>query len=395
MITALEVIFWLSVAALAHTYIGYPLLMRFLARRKAPNTDLWPRNHPELPFVSVLMSVFNEEKVIAEKIANLRRLHYPADRLQILIGSDASNDATPDLVKKGAEGAPHFRFFDFEQRRGKPPVINELACEARASAPEWRPHIFLLTDASVMLEPDTLYRLVRHFSNPAIGVVDAHMRTAGVSDSGISSTENRYLNGEVLLKHHESLVWGQMIGPFGGCYALRAELFEPIPPRSLVDDFWLVFRVLERGFKAVNDLEAICYEGAVHRVKDEFRRKKRIAAGSFQNLSRFAKWVLPPATTLGFSFFSHKVLRWFGGFFILFSVLSAGILALHSPFYALIFLMMLVGLAAIPSLYALGFKKGPIRSLYYFLAMNAALCAGFFQWLNGIKGSTWQRTERN
>jgi len=415
---AVQIIFWGSILAMLHTYLFYPLLMRFLARNKRPNATVFAPDDPDLPVVSVLMSVYNEERVIGEKIYSLTKLNYPPEKLRIYVGSDCSTDRTNDLVAHCFDidfPLPHAHFSLFKNRRGKPPVINDLAalaladyCEQYAQLQTFQPsnqkpspqHIFLLTDASVMLEPDTLYHLVRHFKNDRIGAVDANMRSKGVREQGISRSEERYLGGEVLLKHREGLAWGMMIGPFGGCYALRADLFEPIPPRSLVDDFWLVFRVLERGFQAINDLDAVCYEGATHRVSDEYRRKKRIAAGSFQNLARFRRWVLPPITRLGFAFFSHKVLRWFGGFFLLLMLLSAGFLALENQFYRAVFWLMISGMAGV---FSLNFIQNRLLSrpiplltnLAYFLAMNLALTDGFFKWLRGIRENTWQRTRRD
>lgn len=423
---AAQAVFWGSMLAMLHTYLFYPLMMRMLARNKRLNTAVFAPDDPDLPVVSVLMSVHNEERVIGEKIYSLTKLNYPPEKLRIYVGSDCSTDRTNDLVAHCFDidfPLLHAHFSLFKNRRGKPPVINDLAVRAQADfekifqptfakAAAGNPetlqpsnqqppprHVFLLTDASVMLEPDTLYHLVRHFKNDRIGAVDANMRSKGVREQGISRSEERYLGGEVLLKHREGLAWGMMIGPFGGCYALRADLFEPIPPRSLVDDFWLVFRVLERGYQAINDLDAVCYEGATHRVSDEYRRKKRIAAGSFQNLARFRRWVLPPVTRLGFAFFSHKVLRWFGGFFLLFMLLSAGFLGLENQFYRAVFWLMLSGMAGVVLLNFIQNRLLPrpfpmLTNLAYFLAMNLALTDGFFKWLRGIRENTWQRTSR-
>lgn len=408
---AAQIVFWGSMLAMLHTYLFYPLLLRLLARGKRPNGLVYAPDDPELPVVSVLMAVHNEERVVGEKIYSLTKLRYPPEKLRIYIGSDDSSDRTNDLVAHAFDvdfPLPHAHFSLFRQRRGKPPVINDLAARALADFRECYPpenarpprqHILLLTDASVILEPDTLYHLARHFRDDRIGVVDANMRSKNLRAQGISRSEERYLNGEVLLKHREGLVWGMMMGPFGGCYALRADLFEPIPRNTLVDDFWLVFRALERGYEAVNDLEAVCYEGATHRVSDEYRRKKRIAAGSFQNLARFRRWVLPPFTRLGFAFFSHKVLRWFGGFFLLLLLLSAGFLALEHPGYRIAFGMMIVGTAVV---YLLDWVQDriltepfrPLKNIAYFLTMNAALVDGFFKWLRGIRGNTWERTTR-
>lgn len=398
MIVVAKIVFWVCVLALAHSYVFYPWLMQLLARGKKPNAQVFAPDADALPFVTVLMSVYNEEKVIAQKLDSLRRLDYPAEKLRIFIGSDCSDDGTNALVQAAAAQFPGLLFFPFSQRRGKPPVINELAAKALENTPAGSGHVFLMTDASVMLQPDTVYQLVKHFRHPRMGAVDAYMQSTGLRGEGISRSEERYLGREIRLKYHESLVWGQMIGPFGGCYALRSDLFEPVPPNSLVDDFWLVFRVLEKGFWAINDLDAVCHEGATHRVRDEFRRKKRIAAGSFQNLARFRRWVLPPLTTLGFAFFSHKVLRWFGGFFIALSWLACAWLATDSAFYRWTFVAFTAGMIGLPLLNFLFNRLKinflPVKNMSYFLAMNAALVAGFFKWQKGIRDNTWQRTTR-
>lgn len=395
-----QIVFWSAVLALAHSYVLYPFLMKMLAGGKKPNDQVFSADDPGLPQVTVLMSVYNEEKVIGEKLASLLQLDYPREKLRFFIGSDCSDDSTHSIISAAVERSPGagIHFFPFPQRRGKPPVINDLVTVALEGIPAGPNHIFLLTDASVMLRSDALFQLAKHFRHPKIGVVDANMQSVGLRGEGISRSEDRYLSGEVQLKYREGLVWGQMIGPFGGCYALRSDLFEPVPPNSLVDDFWLVFRVLEKGFRAINDLDAVCYEGATHHVKDEFRRKKRIAAGSFQNLARFRRWVLPPRTTLGFAFFSHKVLRWFGGFLILLSWLACAALALDSVFYRWLLLLFTAGLVGLPLLDWLLTRLRvtflPVKNLAYFLAMNAALIAGFFKWQKGIRENTWQRTTR-
>jgi cellulose synthase/poly-beta-1,6-N-acetylglucosamine synthase-like glycosyltransferase len=398
MTTFFQITYWLSIGALVHSYILYPFLMKILARGRRKNNEIYSDDSPDLPMVSVIMSLYNEDKVIGEKLKSLANIQYPSDKLHIFIGSDGSNDATNLICKDFERKNANFRFEAFTLRRGKPPVVNDLVRMAAAKNPIGTNHIFVLTDASVMLTQSVIFKLVRHFKNPKIGVVDAHMRATGIQEEGISRSENQYISSETILKHHESVVLGQMIGPFGGCYALRSDLFSEVPLNFLVDDFYITFRVLEQGFEAINDLEAACYEGSTHEVKDEYKRKKRIAAGSFQNLNVFKKWILPPFTTLGFAFFSHKVLRWLGGFFILISYFSAGFLAFDNQFYLILFGLMTLVLIGIPianwiftrlNIHVLLFKNWT-----YLLAMNAALVAGFFKYWRGIHENTWQRTKR-
>ncbi len=392
----MQILFWASVLGLFHTYLLFPFLMKRMAVGRSANGLFFDKDSPDLPRMVVVMSVFNEEKVIAQKLDSLAAIDYPIEKLEILIGSDSSTDVTNQIVEGLQMRMPNLRFLPFSERRGKPPVINELV--SRSSFSGKKNTVLLLTDASVMLEPSAVFELAKHFRNPKIGVVDAQIAGTGLRRDGISRSENQYMSREIALKGHESRALGMMMGPFGGCFALRADLFEPIPPNSLVDDFWLTMRVMQRGFRAITEPAARCTEGATHAVRDEYRRKRRIATGSFQNLSRFKRLILPPASWLGFVFFSHKVLRWFGGFLMVAAWVSAFLLVEENLFYAAAFWAMTAVFLAVPTLDFL-FKRLkinwlPVRSLAYFILMNVALMDGFFRWLRGVRTNIWTPTKR-
>lgn len=360
------------------------------------------------------MSLYNEEAVIQQKLHILQELDYPPERLHFFIGSDCSADRTNELVSAVA-GQPQFHFSAFRERRGKPAVINDLVAQARAffnkkkpavstaqqtgTVARNTPHILLVTDANVMLEPQTLRHLVRHFKNEKIVIVDANMVSRDLRRKGISRSENRYLAGEVQLKYNEGLVWGKMIGPFGGCYAIRANWFTPVPPHYLVDDFYVCMRVLERAGLTINDLDAVCYEAATHHIADEYRRKTRISAGNYQNLRTFRHLWFPPFKTVNFAFFSHKVLRWWGIFFMLISTFASSILAYSGQLvYQIIcggWLLFLVGIPLLDALLKrLNIHLVLVRNLSYFVWMNIALGQGFFRYLKGIDKGTWEPTVR-
>ncbi|MBK7410788.1 MAG: hypothetical protein IPJ40_23680 [Saprospirales bacterium] len=190
-----------------------------------------------------------------------------------------------------------------------------------------------------------------------------------------------------------------MIGPFGGCYLLRSDLFDPIPPNFLVDDFYIAMRAFEKNARAINDLDARCYEAVSHEIKEEFRRKSRIAAGNFQNLVTFRHLWFPPLTALGFSFFSHKILRWLGPFFLFFMFLSSFALALQgNNLFLGLFLFQLALWGLIPLLDSLLLRVGihsfSLRSIRYFFAMNLALLAGFFRFFRGVRSGAWDPPKR-
>ncbi|MDX1667189.1 MAG: glycosyltransferase, partial [Saprospiraceae bacterium] len=302
---------WLSLAGLIHTYLIYPALTIFLARGRQWDHPQFRRGDA-LPYISVLIAVYNEEKVIEAKLQSLRQQDYPSDRIQIFLGSDASTDRTNEIVERYSEDWDSFHFSPFSLRRGKPGVLNRLAEIALAQRNASPDHVLLLTDANVILGSDTIWHLIKHFKDPQILLVDAHMQAAGLRSEGISRAEDRYLSREVALKHREGLIGGSMIGPFGGCYALRSDVFEPVPEKFLVDDFFLGMKVFEKGGKAINELEAVCTEESTHSIWEEYKRKARISAGNFQNMAHFSHLWWPPVGWRAFALFSHKVLRWIG-----------------------------------------------------------------------------------
>lgn len=392
------ILFFISAGALFHTYGFYPLLLWALAPKKNPPRPAFGQED-NWPAVSVLLSVYNEEAVIERKLRSLFESEYPAGKLHFFIGSDASSDNTDKIILSFSGQRENLHFFPFPLRRGKPAVLNEL----EEKATQWRPgskeHLLLITDANVFLEPNTIQLLARHFKDPAIGLVDAHMINTGQAMDGISRSETQYIKAESLLKFREGQLWGAMIGPFGGCYLLRSDLFRPIPPHFLVDDFYLAMRAFEQGALAINDLEARCYEAVSHELKEEFRRKSRIAAGNYQNLALFGHLAWPPWSKLGFSFLSHKILRWFGPFFLILMLFSSLFLAFEGNIFftwVLIFQLVLWGL--VPLIDRLLLRWGIhglwLRSVRYFLAMNLALLAGFVRFLKGVKSGAWEPPKR-
>jgi len=353
----------------------------------------------QLPFVSVVISVFNEEKVIIQKIESLFNQDYPKEKLRIYIGSDASTDNTNDILTSISAKYSNLHFFPYLERRGKPEVVNELVEKAKSALQNNSLHVLLVTDANVILAPSTLKAMAKHFKNEAIAIVDANMVHTGIQSEGISKAENKYISGEVMLKNREGLLWGKMIGPFGGCYAIRADYYTRVPSTYLVDDFYVTMKTLEKGGMAINDLEAVCYEAVSHEIYEEYKRKSRISAGNFQNLVTFKHLWWPPFKTLNFAFFSHKVLRWWGPFFLICIILTSIILAFTNPvIYRPVFFTFAFGLIGAPLIdlffNALKINVLALRGVRYFIIMNIALLHGFFKFLKGIKSNVWEPPKR-
>ncbi len=385
----LQVIFWLCIFLILFSYVLFPAILQVLARGKSLGESRFLPE--ELPLISVLIAAYNEEEIIGEKIESTLRCSYPAGRLEILVGSDASTDRTNRILEKLGDRDTRIRLFLFENRTGKPGVINHLVKESRGG-------ILIITDANVIPDKEALIRMAGFFKDPRTGLVDSRMIHTRVSKDGISLQESFYISREVKIKHHESLIWGAMMGPFGGCYAVRKSLYSPVPDNFLVDDFFVNMTVLKAGYRCITGLDAKVYEDVSNSLGEEFRRKKRISAGNFQNLSRFRSMLFSPLPGVSFCFFSHKVIRWMVPFLVMITLGTSIPLAAHSSFYLVLLLLQLLVLV-IP-LIDLFLRKIKIhlltlRFISHFVVMNMALLAGFFRYIGGIKNNVWQPTRRN
>jgi len=384
----LQIIFWASVSLIVYSYLLFPEILRLLAARKQKaGQEFLPS---ELPFISVLIAAFNEEQVIGEKIHSLLEGNYPLDRLEIQVGSDASTDQTNPILQQLQKEHSCLHLSLFTKRQGKPGIINQLAEKAGGE-------ILVITDANVMLEKDALSQLIVPFRERQIGLVDSRLVNPRENNEGISRQESFYIGREVSIKHWESLIWGSMMGPFGGCYAVRKSLYQPVPDKFLVDDFFINMSVLKQGSSCISNLQAIVYEKASSDPGEEFRRKKRISAGNYQNLSRFWPMIFQPRRGIGFCFLSHKVIRWFVPFLVLITFVSCLLLAPESRLYlglAVLHLAVFLSPVIDQFLRKIKMQSIPLRFVSHFVLMNLALMAGFIRYLGGIKDNVWQPTSR-
>lgn len=373
---------------LAWSYLLYPALVfavaSFHEKRKTINDE---PSHP-LPPVSVIMSVHNEETVIAGKMQSLTDTDYPAELIEFLVGSDASADATDSIMRGLAAKDGRIKYYEFDIRRGKASVLNRLASEAKGT-------FLVITDANVMFTRETIRMLISGFSETT-GLCDATVVPSSASLTGITMQENLYSLYETSLKRAEGKAWGAMTGPYGGCYAVRTELFPVIPENTLVDDLYTGLTVLRKGYKSLNIPYAIVREDTEPDMSAQFRRRVRIAAGSFQNLFRFGPF--PSARIkVSLAFFSHKVIRWFTPLLLVIFFMTTVILSGRSLFYFCLLSVQLIFiiLSALDLvLNSYGRSTKILRYVTQFLMMNAALATGFVKAVRGIKNGIWEPTKR-
>lgn len=385
-----QLIFWICILAIAHSYVAYPLLLSFFVKIKGKKEYQTYSIDEDLPIVSILLAAYNEDQIIEKKIRSVFTTSYPSSKIELLIGSDNSNDLTNSILNKLSLEYPQIQTIFFNERQGKVKIINQLSDKARGE-------ILIITDANVLFENNTIDQLITFFKDEKIGLVDSHMTNYGIKKSGISFQEKSYISREVYVKQLESKAFGTMIGPFGGCYALRKNLFIKVPPNFLVDDFFICMNVLAQHKDAINNINAIVNEDVSNNLSVEFKRKIRIAIGNFQNLITFRKFLWPPFNAINFCFISHKVLRWFGPFFLI-GAFSTNLFLINESYIYKIALLFQVIITFLPIadffLKKFGFHIVLLRFATHFYTMNLSLMIGFVKSLKGVKSNVWKPTER-
>lgn len=353
--------FWISAGFAVYVYLGYPLLIRAL--RVVFGSS--PRKPPIEPSVSLLVAAYNEAAVIGEKIENSLALDYPADKLEIVVASDGSKDATADIVRSfAAESGGRVRLLNFQVNRGKTTVLND-------AVPELRNEIVAFSDASSMLAPDSIRILVQHFSDPRIGAASGVYRLLQKDKAHLGSQEDLYWKYETFLKVQEAKV-GAFTGAHGSLYAIRRELY-PFPSANTInDDFTIPIRILERGHRVGYEPAAVAYEEA-HEMEG-FSRRVRIMAGNIEQIREIKGLLWPPRPLVVFCLLSHKTGRLLVPIFLIAALATNIALRNEFPYnWLLLGQVLFYGLALLGSKFRL--RPKVLRLPYYFCMINSALFA--------------------
>lgn len=385
---AAQIVLWVSLYAVVYAYIVYPVLIFVCSRLLGSKPRARQLADDELPQVSLLIAALNEDSVISERVENALVLDYPPDKLEIVIASDGSVDRTAEIVRKYERQHPgRVRLLDYPQRRGKATVLN-------VSMPELRGEIVLFSDANTFFDKQAARNLVRWFANSEVCVGCGKLKL--IDPRSGRNVDSLYWRYETFIKDSEGRL-GALLGSNGAIYALRRADYIPIAGDTIIDDFMIPLLIKMKGGKRiVYDVEAIAYEETPSDIKSEFKRRARIGAGGFQSLVRLWQLLLPVYGWTTFTFWSHKLIRWCCPAFLLLA-LVANALLMQNDFYRLLFGLQLGFYAlALAGNFVPG-NAAPARMLRLttmFTSMNLALAVGFWRWISGLQGGTWQRTAR-
>ena len=345
----------------------------------------------EWPSVTIVFSVFNEEKVIRRKLESMLNSDYPKENLFFLIGSDHSTDQTHQIIEAFIIQNPQIRLIKKESRNGKLKIINELVDITQTD------HL-IFTDANVFFEPSAVKALVYNLIAKDAKMVCGNILKFSPKNQGISKQEIFYMNFENQLKYNESLKYGFCVGVEGGCYAIMKSSFVKVPDGFLMDDFFITLDVISKNGKVLFEPEAVCYEDVNDTPMIEFNRKIRISLGNFRNLKYYKHLLFPIHRGFGFAFFSHKVLRWITPFALVFSFFLSFMVAYYLPLFIVISLCysLLIILPALTIYFEkINFKIPLVNSLGHFILMNFALLLGYFKFISASNESSWEPPKRN
>ena len=319
---------WSCAGLLVHVFVGYPLWMWLLAR-------VHPRpvhKRSITPTVTVIIAVHEGSRHIKAKLKNLHSIDYPRELIDIIIACDGCKDATPALARHF--GGTNTQVLRFPERRGKAACLNDAVAIARGD-------VLVLTDVRQRLSPMALRELTANLADPTVGAVGGELQLENVR-SGFAQGVDAYWRYEKLIRQSESRS-GSTIGVSGALYAMRRELFEPLPHGTVLDDVLVPMRVAATGRRVVFEPRAIAWDQPSQLPEQERKRKIRTLAGNYQ-LIQLAPWLIDPwRNPLWFRFVSHKLLRLMAPWMLLlFAISTAALATRHLP-YLWLFLLLLSG----------------------------------------------------
>jgi cellulose synthase/poly-beta-1,6-N-acetylglucosamine synthase-like glycosyltransferase len=374
-----KILFWVAAALVVYTYFGYPFVLWVFARVRSRGV----LKKEFYPAVSIIIAARNEADRIRQKIDHTLTLDYPVERREILVASDASDDATDEIVKE--YGARDVKLVRAPMRSGKE-FAQGLAISAATG------DILVFTDAATILEPEALSRLMTNFADSTIGavstedlIVDAH---------GNPTAEGLYVKYEMWVRRLEGR-FHSLVGLSGSCFAIRKELCSDWSP-VLASDFMGALRAARRGYRSVADASVPGCFVALASPKAEMRRKVRTFLRGITVL--MANWDLLNPLRYGrfaFQLASHKLLRFLAPFLLLGTLISSGFL-IGEPLYrfsfwaqAAFYLLAVAGGVVSPLQ-----KLRAIRTAYFFMIVQGAMLAAWARYMLGHQQVTWEPSRR-
>lgn len=373
--------FWLALFLGLYPFVLYPVLaggVAFLRRRAVQRAAICPT-------VTVVIAAFNEASCIERTVRNKLAQLYPADRLEVIVVSDGSEDETDQILERLATAEPRLRWWRQEPRAGKSAALNGAIRQARGD-------IVVFADANSVYAPDAVSKLALNFGDPEVGYVTGKMIYGNPTGGAVGDGCSAYMRFENWLRQQETAI-GSVVGVDGGVDAVRRELFQRLGADQL-PDFVTPLRVVSQGYRVVFEPGAILEEDALGDPSAEFRMRVRVALRALWALRDCAGLLSFRRDPLfAWQLWSHKLLRYFAFLPLLLALLVAIPLAIMEPVYrailapAVLFLLLAAfGFALQPG----GVSIRLVRFAQYFVLLNAASAVAAARFLRGERITIWK-----
>lgn len=393
--TAIKIAFWTCLILVIYTYVGYGIVLWLVLRIKRLFNPMkcepvLPLDEEQLPSVTLMICAYNEEDVIHEKMKNIRQLKYPSSRLCVMWVTDGSNDRSNELLSQYEEVKLVFS----PERKGKAAAMQHGLRENKAE-------IVVFTDANTMLNADALREIVRQMMKPGVSCVSGEKRVAARHEGQVAAEgEGLYWKYESLLKQWDSDLYSAM-GAAGELFAVRMKHYREAPANALLDDFMMSMLIVKDGHRIAYTSRAYAMEYGSADMKEESKRKRRIAAGGLQSIWWLRSLMNPfKHPKVFFQFISHRVLRWSITPFALIAMIPLNIILVamgcHTLYLVIAILQAIFYAAALGgwTMAMAGRRNKLLYIPYYFLFMNLNVFLGIRYLMSHSKSGTWEKAKR-
>ncbi|QIP13511.1 glycosyltransferase family 2 protein [Spirosoma aureum] len=388
----MELLLLICIGLVLYTYLGYGVVVWVLIKLRPKRQPV--ADSPDFtPDVTLIVPAYNELDCLPAKVANSLGQVYPREHIRFLFVTEGSTDNSDAYLRTTYGNA--VEILGGSERRGKVAAMNRAMQQIQTP-------IVIFTDANTQLNLDAVKNIVRHFRDPKVGAVagEKRIQTAD-SESAAGSGEGLYWKYESQLKKWDAELH-TIVGAAGELFAVRTELYEPVSPDTILDDFMISLLIAERGYRVAYEPEAYALERPSFSIIDEQKRKIRIAAGGFQSMV-WLKNLLNPFRhgLLTFEYVSHRVMRWAVTPICLPLILLLNIGLVIRDGWASGWGVLLAAQVLFYGAAWLGYilEKRQLRWKivfvpFYFTFMNVCALAGLARYLRGNQSGTWEKVRR-
>lgn len=362
---------------------GNPLSQSFGGQGRLPSTDFEPD-------VTLLVAAYNEADCIEQKLRNSLDLDYPAGKLRWVFITDGSTDATADIIRRYTS----VLLLHQTERKGKVAAIN------RAMKYVETPYV-IFSDANSLINRTAVRDILKHYADPLVGAVAGEKKIISEGkENAVGSGESIYWNYESVLKKLDSELYS-VVGAAGELFSIRTSHFHQSAEDVIIEDFVQSLQICMDGYIVRYEPKAYATETASVSIREEQKRKVRIAAGAFQAMIILKKlFNVYKYPLLSFQFISHRILRWtlcpvclLICFFTNIILVNDG----HTGFYGIFLLAQIVFYTIALAGWLFARRNMKIKAFYipyYFFFMNFSMFLGFFRFIRGKQPVIWDKSSR-